>query len=319
MQISGAHVKAAKVVFAFSMVLLLAAGAALGQGRSQSAPGQTKDKSHKPGSSSGSSSGNSSPGSSAAVSSSSRAGESGIASPVTATTPTSAPAAAANAVVYYGSWLDDVSIVEPGKVWVGLATGYWRGSGSRQIDAPVASVAVGINSRTHAGGSLSFYHFRTVDGVSENGFGNISLYGKFVLLAPASTSKGIGLAVTPLFEFSPGVDDPLGWALPVNVEIHRGNLRVYGSSGYFSRGSIFGTVGADFPITDRISLMGSFGQSYARGGANQTSVGIGAFATLNATTGVYAGLGQTLTPAETPHGLSFAGGMSFFLPDPRTP
>jgi hypothetical protein len=298
-------VKPANVAFAFLAAAVLAADPAFAQGRSQSPPGQTKDKSDK-GSSSNSVS--------------SRAVQTGIASPVTAATETSAPAAAANAAVYYGSWLDDASVVAPGEIWVGLSTGYWRGSGSRQIDAPVASVAVGINSRMHAGGSLSFYHFRDVDGLSENGFGSISLYTKFLIFDPATRTDGIGLAITPLAELSPSGGEEVGWALPVNIESRRGNLRLYGSGGYFSRGSIFGTVGADFPIADRLSLTGSFGQSYARSGTHQTTLGVGVFVTVTSTTGLFAGLGHTFMPADIgPGGLSFAGGMSFFLPDPRTP
>ena len=183
-----------------------------------------------------------------ATESSARASESGISSPVTATTSTSAPASSANAVIYYGSWLDDASIVSPGEVWVGLSTGYWRGQGSRQIDAPVASVAVGISRRVQAGGSFSFYHFRDADGFSDTGAGSMSVYGKFVLIDPATTTKAIGVAITPLVEFSPGGEDQVGWALPVNIEARRGNTRVYGSAGYFSRGSTFATVGLDLAV-----------------------------------------------------------------------
>jgi hypothetical protein len=172
----------------------------------------------------------------------------------------------------------------------------------------------------HAGGSLSFFHFRDVDGLSENGFGSISLYGKFLLIDPAVTTKAIGLAITPLVEFSPSGGEGIGWALPVNIESRKGNLRLYGSAGYFSRGSVFGTVGADFPVNERMSLTASFGQSYARLGTHQTTIGVGVFATVTSTTGIFAGLGQTFMPVHIgPGGLSFAGGMSFFLPDPRTP
>src|SRR5688500_19728653 len=45
----------------------------------------------------------------------------------------------------------------------------------------------------------------------------------------------IGVAVTPLLELSPGSADPVGWALPVNLEARHGDLRIYGSTGYFSR------------------------------------------------------------------------------------
>lgn len=290
---------AAKVVVALACSVLFAAGPAFAQGRSDNAPGKAKDKSPKD---------------------ASRASKSGLGSPVTATTSTSAPAASANAVAYFGSWLDDASIVEPGDVWLGLATGYWRGGSNRQVDAPVVSAAVGMGRRVQAGGTASFYHFRAAEGYSENGFGSFSLYGKFLIADPLRAKNAIGVAVTPLLEFSPGSTSPVGWALPVNLETRRGDVRLYGSSGYFSRGSVFATIGADIPVTSRVYLNGTFGQSYARGGTHQTSFGIGASIGLGAASGFFIGFGQTFAPPDLgPGGASIAGGLSFLLPEPQRP
>ena len=303
MPICAAPVRAAKFV---AFVLFVAAGPAMAQGRSDTAPGKTKDKADKANTN--------------ASSTSSRASQSGLASPVTSTAPTSAPAASANAVAYFGSWLDDASIVAPREVWVGLATGYWRGDSNRQIDAPVASAAIGITRRVQAGGSASFYHFRDAEGISENGFGSFSLYGKFLVADPARAPGAVGVAVTPLLEISAGSDTPLGWALPVNLETRRGNARFYGSAGYFSRGSVFGTIAADIPLTSNVFINGTFGQSYARTGSRQTSLGIGASMGLTATSGLFVGLGQTLMPETSgPGGVSLAGGISFLLPEPQKP
>lgn len=248
-----------------------------------------------------------------------RATESGIASPITARSATSAPAVSANAVAYYGTWLDDASTVAPGEMWVGISTGYWRGRGHQQIDAPVASAAVGLTSRIHAGGSLSFYHFRGADGLMENGFGSTSVYGKFVVVDPSR--HAVGFAVTPLCEISPGGgDEQIGWALPVSLESRYRELRVYGSAGYFSRGSIFATVGADVPISARVSLNGSFGQARASASANQRSLSIGSFISMTPTAGVFVGLGHTSMPAAIGiGGLSFSGGMSFAVLRPAAP
>jgi len=309
-----APVRAARLAFALALVLFVASGPALAQGRSETAPGKTKDKSKNNGATS------SSTNSSSSSTNSSRASQSGLGSPVTATTSTSAPAASANAIAYYGSWLDDASIVAPGDVWVGLATGYWRGDSNRQIDAPVASAAVGITPRLQAGGSASFYHFRDAEGISENGFGSFSLYGKFLIADPLRAPNAVGVAVTPLLEFSPGSDAPVGWALPVNIEARRGDVRVYGSGGYFSRGSVFGTIAADVPVSSRVFINGTFGQSYARAGTHQTSLGIGASMGLTDTSGLFVGIGKTVMPSAVgPGGVSIAGGMSFLLPEPQKP
>ena len=290
---------ASKTIVPFVLGVFVASGPAFAQGRSDNAPGKSKTKTS---------------------SESSRASQSGLASPATASAATSAPAASANSVVYYGSWLDDASMVAPGDVWVGLATGYWRGDSNRQIDAPVASVAIGLTPRLQAGGSASFYHFRDAEGFSENGFGSFSLYGKFLIADPLRAPNALGVAVTPLLEFSPGSETPIGWALPLNLETHRGDMRVYGSAGYFSRGSVFGTVAADLPLTSRIFLNGTFGQSYARAGTHQTSIGVGASFGLTGTSGLFVGVGQTFMPADIgPGGASIAGGMSFLLPEPNKP
>lgn len=325
MRICGGLVSAANALFAFTLGLLVAAGPAFAQGRSDSAPGQNKDKDAKSDNSNpqksgsnGSSSGSN--GSSSGSRQPSLAAESGIASPATSSSATSAPAAAANAVVYYGSWLDDASIVSPGDVWIALATGYWRGDSNRQFDVPVVSAAVGITSRFQAGGSASFYHFRDPDGLTESGAGTFSAYGKVQLLDPMRAENAIGIAITPLVELSPGSSERFGWALPVNVETQRGNLRVYGSAGYFSRGSVFGTVGADIPVGSRFSLSANVGQSYASAGTHQTSFGAGFAVGLTPTSGAYVGIGQTVMPAAIgPSGVSLAGGISFLLPEPKSP
>jgi hypothetical protein len=307
-------VTATKFLLAVFLSVGVAAGSASAQGRSDSAPGQNKDKSNdKPANSSSASSG-----SSTSYKSSSRSSESGIASPVTSTTATSAPATAANAVIYYGAWLDDASVVSPGDLWVSMSTGYWTADANRQIDAPVVSAAVGINTRMQAGGTASFYHFRDAEGLSETGVGSMSAYGKILLVDAATNANGLGFAVTPLVEISPGSQDEIGWALPVNVEKRRGDLRIYGSTGYFSRGSIFATIGADMPLGSRLSISGNFGQSYARSGTHQSSFGIGAFVMMTSTSGAFVGIGQTVMPTQLgPGGVSLAGGISFLLPQPK--
>ncbi len=136
--------------------------------------------------------------------SSSRASQSGLASPVTATTSTSAPAASANSVAYYGSWLDDASIVTPGDVWVGLATGYWRGR-QQPADRRAGHERGRGNHAALPGGRqrvvLSLPRCRRDFGKRVRQF---SLYGKFLIADPLRAPNAIGVAVTPLLELSPG-------------------------------------------------------------------------------------------------------------------
>ena len=56
-------------------------------------------------------------------------------------------------------------------------------------------------------------------------------------------------------------------------------------------------------------LNGTFGQSYARAGTHQTSIGVGASIGMTGTSGIFIGVGQTFLPAEIgPGGASIAGG-----------
>ena len=285
-------------VWPLALCLALATSPVAAQGRSDSAPGHTKDTSQS-------------------KDKASAASQSSIPSPSTAT---SSPASSASKVLYYGSWLDDASIVPPGGAWIGLSTGYWKAGTSRQIDAPVVSAVVGLHRRAQVGGSLPIYHFHDDSGLSENGLGNIAFYGKLRLIDPEANSSRVGMAIAPLLEVVTSGTDSLGWALPLNVEIRRSNLRMYGSGGYFSRGSVFATVAIEVPAGSRASITGNFGQSYARAGSHQTSLGVSAFVSTGATSGFFVGLGRTLSPLEAaPGGISLGGGVSFLLPSPQRP
>jgi hypothetical protein len=278
--------------------LLVATAPAFGQGRSDSAPGKQK---------------NGNTGTSATP-------NAAVASPATSTSSTSAPASSANAMIYYGSWLDDASVVEPGDIWISLSSGYWKADASRQVDVPVVSAAVGLSRRMQAGASLPIYHFSDGTGLTQSGIGNISMYGKWVMVDAASTRHGVGVAIAPLIEMTPGISDSFGWAVPVNIEARTSQVRVYGSAGYFSRGSVFATVAAQISAGDRIALSGNFGQSYASAGTHQTTIGVGAFFSASAKSGFFIGVGQTFSPIEVgPGGVSFGGGMSFLLPQPKKP
>src|SRR3954463_6155415 len=118
---------AVKHIFAAALCTFIA-GSVAAQGRSNDAPGKNKG-------------------------SKGSAASSGIPASSSASAAANAPATSASTVIYYGSWLDDASIVPGGGAWVGLSTGYWRAEALRQLDAPVVSAVVGLNSRLQVGGS----------------------------------------------------------------------------------------------------------------------------------------------------------------------
>ncbi len=87
-------------------------------------------------------------------------------------------------------------------------------------------------------------------------------------------------------------------------------MRLYGSTGYFSRGSIFGTVAAEAPVGQRAAITATFGQSHSSG-FQQTSLGAGLSVYPTPTTGLFVSVGHS-TAAEqlTNGGTSIGGGVS---------
>ncbi len=284
---------ASRSAAALAALMLVAAGPAFAQGRGN---GQNK-----------------------AAKSSAAAAQSGIPASSSAVTAANAPSTSASSVIYYGSWLDDASIVPAGGGWISLSTGYWKAEALRQVDAPVVSAIAGLHRRVQVGASVPIYHFSDNTGISETGVGNAAIYGKAQLIDPGANVSGFGLAIAPLMEISSGAQERFGWALPLNVELRREGVRLYGSGGYFSRGSVFGSAAAELMAGSRASITGSFGQSYARAGTHQSSIGISLAVFASPTTSVFVGLGRTFQPVEVgPGGSSIAGGASFMLFPPKT-
>jgi hypothetical protein len=126
--------------------------------------------------------------------------------------------------------------------------------------------------------------------------------------------------VAPLVEISSSSPDRIGWALPLNVEVRRERVRMYGSGGYFSRGSVFGSFAAEVPAGELVSITGTFGQSFANAGSHQTSIGASLGLSVSSSSSFYVGLGKSFQPAAAgPGGTSLAGGASFLLASKRKP
>lgn len=161
----------------------------------------------------------------------------------------------------FGSWLDDASVMEPGQGWTAVSFGHFRSSLTRQTDFPVMDLGFGLTPRVQGGISLPYYRLSFVDGTHLAGFGDVYLSAKVSLLEPGSHSRSWGLAVTPLVEILDSPDPGGGhvsWAAPVNLELRTGTARVFGSTGYFSRGAFFGGGALEVPVSDRVVLTTAF-------------------------------------------------------------
>jgi hypothetical protein len=161
------------------------------------------------------------------------------------------------AIRQFGAWLDDASLLAPGDAWTSITIGHYRSLAGSQTDFPVVDAGFGITRRAQFGVTVPYYHARFNDGTNFGGFGDVFLSGKVLLVE--SRERSIGLAVSPVVEFS---QDPLpgqssvGWGVPLDVEARLPGFRVFGSTGYFSRGALFAAGALEIPVGERLVATG---------------------------------------------------------------
>jgi hypothetical protein len=159
----------------------------------------------------------------------------------------------------FGAWLDDASVLTPGNAWTSFSFGHYRSPGSSQTDFPVVDAGLGISSRTQFGITVPYYRVHFADGTNIGGLGDVFLSGKFVLIEPVDR-RPYGVALSPVVEIA---QDPipgrgaLTWGIPLSAEFRGDGYRVFGSSGYFSRGALFGSAAVEMPVTERLVATGA--------------------------------------------------------------
>ncbi len=226
----------------------------------------------------------------------------------------------------FGSWLDDASVLVPRTGLMSVSAGYWRLAAVTEIDVPSFDVVLGLTKRVQAGMSVPVYHANVPGGPVMRGLGDLYLNSKIQLRDPASGARpGFGLAVIPLVQILSAAPAPgasrVSWALPVSLELQRSGWRAYGSTGYFSRGSLFASAALEVPVADRVWVTGTINQSHSLksdAGAdalglssNRTDISGGATWAVSDGLAVFGSLGRTLDggdPSSTR--LFLMGGLS---------
>lgn len=221
----------------------------------------------------------------------------------------------------FGSWLDDASSSYRGDSYASIGVGYWRLADSSQVNAPMLGMGWGVSDRMQVSASVPFYH-TSYGGVSSSGLDDVYFGAKYTIIDPTLTLSEFGLAVNPVMEvLSAGnPDGRVHFALPVNVELRRQPFRMYGSAGYFTRGSVFAGGALEWTGT-RMILTGSLTQSYStKSDATLDSMGVGR-QNVNVSGAVavpvtdrmaaFVNVGRTLTPIEEGGTrLALSGGIS---------
>lgn len=222
----------------------------------------------------------------------------------------------------FGSWLDDASLIAPGEAWTAMSWGYYRSSGSHQVDFPVVDAAAGLTKRWQFGASVPYYRMSFPDGSNLGGLGDVYLNAKYSIRTP--DRKRIGLAVTPIVEIldapAPG-GSRLAWAAPVSIELQRARYRVFATAGYFSRGALFSSGAVEMVATDRLILTGALIATRSTNDApeadalslskSQVDISATAARVITPSIAVFCGAGRSLAHADGEGSFSVSGGVSF--------
>lgn len=228
----------------------------------------------------------------------------------------------------FGVWLDDATTRAAGGGSFGLGVGYFRGGGASLVDVPIIDGSYAVHDRVQLGMSIPYYRSE-VSGTTLRGVDDMYFSSKIVLVDPAIQDARWGIAVIPVLEvLSAGFfDDRVHWAVPISAEFRASPVRVYGSTGYFSRGAVFAAGAIEWTSEQGTSL--TFGLTHAKptadeatglpGGRSDFSVAVGH--PLNDASSVYVGVGRTLSSPDDSNKTSFAisGGISFSFSAKRNP
>ena len=234
-----------------------------------------------------------------------------------ASAPGGVPPTEISGVRNFAAWLDDASILEPGSGVMSFSAGYWRMAGFSELDAPSFDVGFGISKRVQAGASVPVYHAGAPGGPVARGIGDMYLNAKVQLREPsAGPNHRVGVALVPLVQVlssEPALGESrVSWGLPVAIEVQRSGWRMYGSTGYFSRGSLFGSAAIELPLAERAWITGTLTQSHstkADAGAdalglptNRTDISAGVTWAAASRIALFGSLGRTLSrshPTDT--------------------
>jgi hypothetical protein len=170
--------------------------------------------------------------------------------------------ASATRLQTFGFWLDTAFVNAPGETWMWVSTSYWRSPSLREIDAPAIGVNVGVAPRTQVGVSLPYYHLTDQFGFTSHGLGASYATLKLAVVQDHRVNVSVSPTLEILSWSSPQVGR-INAVLPINVQTFIGNARVYGSTGYFSRGSVFGSGAAEWSPANSLTLTTTLAHSYS--------------------------------------------------------
>ena len=164
----------------------------------------------------------------------------------------------------FGAWLDDARVLPVREGWLGLSFTRWDTPIAVGADTPAVDFSVGITKRVQASVSAPYSRVTDRDGLQTRGMGDWYLGTKIQLRDP--DAHRVGVAVAPTLEIVNGGDPSMkrmNWLLPVNLEWHDEHVRLYASTGYFSRGVLFASGAVERAVTESLVVTGAVSHAYS--------------------------------------------------------
>ena len=229
------------------------------------------------------------------------------------------------------AWVDDATVLDSGGVAIAISMLRWSGGGLSEVNVPVVDIALGLTPRVQFSASVPHVVGSGDPEGAAGGLGTSYFSAKIGVFN--STKHGAKLAVSPTLEvLSPAVVGSLApgehrvqVGFPFSAEIDRGPLRLYGATGYFTRGAWFTGGGAGIVVNEKVAVSGGFSRSWRRadtpdvplGERDRNEMSGSVSYAVAPTVRIFGSLGRTIaTLEENGAGTTIGGGLSLFF---RTP
>jgi hypothetical protein len=229
------------------------------------------------------------------------------------------------------AWVDDATVLDSGGVAIAVSMLRWSGGGLSEVNVPVVDVALGLTKRVQLSASVP----RVVGSTDPNGaVGGLGTSYFSAKIGVADNQRhGVKVAVSPTLEvLSPGVIDALApgehrvqMGFPVSAEVDRGPVRVYGATGYFTRGAWFTGAGMSLVVGEKTAVSAGFSRSWRRavtpdvplGDRDRNELSGSLSYAVAPSVRVFGSLGRTIaTLDENGAGTVIGGGVSIFFTAP---
>ncbi len=227
------------------------------------------------------------------------------------------------------SWIDDGTLLAPGTGALTFSVSRWSGADLSEVNAPIVDAAFGVTKRFQLSATIP----HVVGGAAETGpvggWGTSYFSAKLAVL----DESNVKVALSPVFEilgagaaqFLADGESRYQVGLPLSVDVTRGSLRMFASTGFFTRGAWFAGGGAGFPLTPRTGASVSFNRSWAKTDIegvrrSRSEISGGVYYFVKSQIAIYGSMGHTVaTSDENGAGLSLGTGVTLFLvPHQRT-